>query len=133
MNASLISGSSDNPNILSIQKVRMNSNYCRVHSSYNPDMARKRENVTVVGPDWFLVDWMRSLHVTQAKLGRETGWSKATVNDIFHGKTSYYRQIVNEAARALNIAPWELLMHPARSEEQTYELQSLMRISYAVF
>src|SRR3546814_16176968 len=75
-------------NIVSIQKVRRNSNDFRCHSSYNPDMARKRENVTVVGPDWFLVDWMRSLHVTQAKLGRETGWSKATVNDIFHGKTS---------------------------------------------
>src|SRR3546814_14547695 len=69
----------------------MNRNDCRGHSSYNPDMARKRENVTVVGPDWFLVDWMRSLHVTQAKLGRETGWSKATVQDICHGKPSYYR------------------------------------------
>src|SRR3546814_9324126 len=33
VNASLISGSSDNPNILSIQKVRMNRNDCRGHRS----------------------------------------------------------------------------------------------------
>lgn len=75
-------------------------------------MARKQAPSTSIGPDWFLVDWMRSLKVSQATLGRETGWSKATVNDIYHGKTSYYRQIVNEAARALHIQPHELLMHP---------------------
>ena len=35
------------------------------------------------------------------------------MNDIFHGKTSYYRQILNDAARALRIEPFELLMPPA--------------------
>jgi hypothetical protein len=34
------------------------------------------------------------------------------MNDIYHGKTSYYRQILNEAARALNVQPFELLMPP---------------------
>ena len=51
--------------------------------------------------------------MTQAELARRTGWSKATANDIVHGKTSYYRQIVNEAAAALHVQPWELMMSPA--------------------
>jgi transcriptional regulator with XRE-family HTH domain len=68
---------------------------------------------TDIGPDWFLVEWMQSKRMTQAELARRTGWSKATANDIYHGVTSYYRQILNEAAAALNIQPWELLMSPA--------------------
>ena len=55
---------------------------------------------------------MRSKRMTQAALGKATGWSKATVNDIYHGKTSYYRDILNEAAKALQVEPYELLMPP---------------------
>jgi len=62
--------------------------------------------------DWFIRDWMHTLGVTQSKLSDLTGWSKATVNDIYHGRTSYYRQILNDLAFALNLQPWELLMHP---------------------
>lgn len=65
------------------------------------------------GDDWYLVDWMASKGMTQAKLSRETGWPKGTVNDIYHGKTRYYRDIVNECARALQIHPYELLMPPS--------------------
>lgn len=50
--------------------------------------------------------------MTQAGLSKITGWSKATTNDIYHGKTAYYRDILNRAASALQVAPWELLMHP---------------------
>jgi len=81
-------------------------------SSYYPNMPRKTVKPQTVGPDWFLVEWMRTLRVTQAKLAAEAGWSKATMNDIYHGRTSYYREIVNDAARALKIAPHELLMPP---------------------
>src|SRR3546814_2513263 len=35
--------------------------------------------------------------------------------------------------RASKYQPWKLLRYAARSEEHTSELQSLMRISYAVF
>lgn len=55
---------------------------------------------------------MRSLHVNQAELGKRTGWSKATVSDIYHGRTNYYREIVNLVASALHVHAWELLMHP---------------------
>lgn len=76
-------------------------------------MGRKRAPVATIGPDWYLVEWMDSKHMSQAELGRRTGWSKATTSDIVNGKTSYYRQILNEAAGALHCQPWELLMHPA--------------------
>lgn len=75
-------------------------------------MVRKRAPATVIGPDWFLVEWMKSKEMKQADLMRRTGWTKATTNDIVHGRTNYYRQILNEAASALQIQPWELLMPP---------------------
>lgn len=81
--------------------------------SYYPDMPRKAASPRAAAThDWYLQEWMRSLHVTQAGLGKLTGWSKATVNDIYHGKTSYYRDIVNEIAKALHLQPYELFMPP---------------------
>lgn len=53
--------------------------------------------------------------MSQAELMRRTGWSKATTNDIYNGKTGYYRNILNEAATALHIEPFELLMHPSEA------------------
>lgn len=64
------------------------------------------------GPDWFLQEWMRTLRVRQADLVRATDWSESTVNDIYHGRTEYYRALVNTLAGALHIEPFELLMHP---------------------
>jgi len=98
-------------------------------SSYHTNMARKRELPAVTGPDWFLPEWMRTLRITQAALMRETGWSKATTNDIYHGKTNYYRQIVNEAARALKIEPWELLMPPDLAMQLRRLRDSALRIA----
>lgn len=79
---------------------------------YHANMARKREDGRAPGTDWYLPEWMDTLRITQAQVCRETGWSKATVNDIYHGKTAYYRQIVNDLARALRIEPFELLLPP---------------------
>lgn len=69
------------------------------------------------GNDWFLADWMRALKISQAGLSERTGWSKASMNDIYHGRTSYYRRILNEAADALHLQPYELLMHPRDAME----------------
>jgi len=90
-------------------------------------MVEKRP-LKVVGDDWFLQSWMTTLGVTQAKLSRETGWSKATTNDIYHGRTAYYRQIVNEAAQALRISPYELLMHPEEAMAIRRMRESALRI-----
>lgn len=51
--------------------------------------------------------------MSQAELGRRTGIAPATINDIYHGRTSYYRSLVNEIADALHLKPFELLMAPA--------------------
>ena len=80
--------------------------------SYDLNMPRKSEPEEQTGPDWYLREWLDVTGFTQAKLQRATGWSKGTAFNIFHGRTSYYRQILNEVAAALGVEPHELLMHP---------------------
>ena len=63
--------------------------------------------------DWYLPQWLGTLHVRQAELERLTGWDKRKASFLMTGKQPYKRETVNEAARALNIQPFELLMHPA--------------------
>lgn len=75
-------------------------------------MPRKRQPSLVIGPDWYVNEWLATLKMSQADLGRATGWGKARVSEICSGKTNYYREIVNEIARAMNIHPFELLLHP---------------------
>lgn len=79
---------------------------------YDASMAKKTTPPRAIGPDWFLPEWMGSLHVTQAQLARLCGWSRSRMNEIYHGETEYYRAIVNQIASALRIEPWELLMQP---------------------
>lgn len=62
--------------------------------------------------DWFLRDWLKTLRVKQARLMELTAWDKRKASELVNGKQRYNRDIVNEAAFALNIAPFELLMHP---------------------
>lgn len=75
-------------------------------------MPKKRPSTHAPGPDWFLPEWMATLRVKQADLVRSTDWSPATVNDIYHGRTEYYRGVLNTVAKVLNLQPFELLMHP---------------------
>lgn len=67
---------------------------------------------SAVGPDWFLPQWMKTLKVSQAELARRCDWTGGTMHGIYHGRTAYYRDIVNLIAAKLNIQPFELLMHP---------------------
>jgi transcriptional regulator with XRE-family HTH domain len=99
-------------------------------------MPDQSESTHASDTDWHLRAWMTTLDVTQAELGRRTGWSKATMNDIFHGRTEYYRAIVNAAADALYIQPYELLMHPdeamaiRRLRESAVRIAAETRIAY---
>lgn len=111
----LMTVSSDYPNLSSSQFVRMGRNDNREFRSYHPNMARKRGSSITIGPNWHLAEWMSSKAMSQAELMRRTGWSKATTNDIYNGKTGYYRNILNEAAAALHLEPYELLMHPSEA------------------
>lgn len=77
-------------------------------------MGRKRADSVSSAPtwDWFLADWMKSLGINQTTLRDRADWSKTAASEICSGKTGYSKRLVNEAAHALNIHPYELLMHP---------------------
>lgn len=62
--------------------------------------------------DWYLPQWLQALRVRQAELERLTGWDKRKASHLVTGKQPYKRDTLNEAADALHIAPFELLMHP---------------------
>lgn len=77
-----------------------------------PRKSAKSDGIRPEQPDWYLPQWMHTLKVSQAKLARECGWNGSTMHGIYHGRTNYYRDIVNLVASKLRIAPFELLMHP---------------------
>ena len=64
----------------------------------------------------------------QSSLVAELGWSKAKANAIFHGTQPYKREVVNEVAAWLNIAPYELLMHP----DEAHALRRLRQTAAAI-
>ena len=55
---------------------------------------------------------MDTLGVRQTDMQREAGWSKATASQLYTGVQSYSPKVVNEAATALKVLPYELLMRP---------------------
>lgn len=77
-------------------------------------MGRKRADTPSSAPvfDWYLTDWMKTLGVNQTTLREKADWSKTAASEICNGKTGYSKRLVNEAAHALQIRPYELLMHP---------------------
>jgi transcriptional regulator with XRE-family HTH domain len=85
-------------------------NDTKTHSSHNANMARRGDARGRI--DWFLKEWMDTLGVRQADMQRLAGWSKATASQLYTGVQSYSPKVVNEAALALNVKPYELLMRP---------------------
>lgn len=73
--------------------------------------------------DWYLRQWLESTHTTQAALCRATGWDKRKASFLVNGRQPYSRGDVDEAALALNIEPFELLMHP----EDAFALRRMRR------
>ena len=62
---------------------------------------------------WFLREWMRTQNVQkQTDMMDRTGWSKAKMSQLYNGMQDFNSEILQEAALALNIRPYELLMHP---------------------
>lgn len=62
--------------------------------------------------DWYLKEWLASAGISQADLDRLTEWGKRKTSELVSGKQRYNREVVNEAAGILHVAPYELLMHP---------------------
>lgn len=94
-------------NILSSENYPKIANACFNVSFYVRNMASQPHH------DWFLADWLKSLAVRQARMMELTGWDKRKTSELVTGKQRYNRDIINEAAAALNLQPFELLMHPA--------------------
>lgn len=109
---------SHHANFSSRHFIRMARNDALDSDLYHANMARKSAKSKGIGPEqpnWFLPEWMKVKRVTQAKLARACDWTNSTMHGIYHGRTEYYREIVNLLASKLNIEPHELLMHPDRA------------------
>lgn len=78
--------------------------------------------------DWFLRQWMATQRTSQAELERRTGWDKRKASHLVSGKQPYKRDTLNQAAAALNIAPFELLMHP----EDAFALRRLRETALTI-
>lgn len=90
-------------------------NECALATLYHanvPRKATKDDGIKPIQSDWFLQAWMKTLKVSQAKLAKDCDWTPSTMHGIYHGRTSYYRDILNLIAGKLNIQPYELLMPP---------------------
>jgi hypothetical protein len=74
--------------------------------SYNRNMPRR------IRHDWYLKEWLATAGISQADLDRLTEWGKRKTSELVSGKQRYNREVVNEAAAVLHVAPYELLMHP---------------------
>ena len=62
--------------------------------------------------DWYFRDWLLTLRLKQSDVVARTDWPKSKVSKLVNGKVAYTRDIINEAAAALNLRPFELLLHP---------------------
>jgi transcriptional regulator with XRE-family HTH domain len=89
--------------------VRTGRNDMPDSSAHTSFMARRGVPTQV---NWYLREWMDHLGVKQADMIRLTDWSKASASQLYNNKQDYSPKIVNEAAQALNVAPFELLMRP---------------------
>jgi transcriptional regulator with XRE-family HTH domain len=85
--------------------------------SHNRNMARRGIPNQI---NWYLREWMEATEAYrgrggQARMMKATGWSKATMSQLYNNKQDYSPEILNAAALALNVEPFELLMKPERA------------------
>lgn len=96
-------------NLDAIGYVRTFGNDIWHHVSHNRNMARRGVPKQI---NWYLREWMDYYEVSQADMIRRTGWSKATASQLYNNKQDYNPKIINEAAEALSVRRYELLMRP---------------------
>ena len=75
--------------------------------------------------DWYLKEWLAATETSQADLCRLTDYPKAKVSELVNGKQRYNRDILNDISKALNIYPFELLMHPEDAFQQRRMAQAI--------
>jgi transcriptional regulator with XRE-family HTH domain len=112
-----IPASSHITNLMATPKVRTFSADLPDRLSYYANMAKRRGVPKQI--NWYLREWMEACGLdgrgAQAKMMKLTGWSKATMSQLFNGTQDYSPKIIKEAALALNVEEFELLMPPAKA------------------
>lgn len=98
--------------------------------SHNRNMARRGVPNQV---NWYLREWMDATEAFkgrggQERMRKETGWSKATMSQLYNNKQDFSPKIINEAAKALSVETWELLMPPERAMAIRRIRQDALRI-----
>jgi hypothetical protein len=83
--------------------------------SYIPNMAKR--DLVKDGAPWYLVEWMATIPDyrgwgAHTRFREKAGWSKATMSQLYNGEQPYNPVILKEAAQALSVEPYELLMPP---------------------
>jgi len=85
---------------------------------YNANMSRR--GIPTGHSPWYLVEWMAVKGMkgrgAQTKMMELTGWPKASMSQLYNGTQDYNPKLLAEASEALDIEPFELLMHPDRAE-----------------
>lgn len=85
--------------------------------SYHANMARR--GIPKKPPLWYLPEWMKACGLTgrgsQARMMELTGWTKATMSQLYNGQQDFNSAILETAAKALQIDAFELLMPPERA------------------
>lgn len=126
-----ISSCSHIPNFEARPKVRTYHADICLKISHNRNMARRGKPKGPV--NWFLVEWMDACGISgrgaQTKMMELTGWSKATMSQLYNGEQDYSPPLVNAAAMALNAEPYELLMHPEKAMNLRKLRESALRIA----
>lgn len=74
-----------------------------------------RKGIPKHGTSWYIKEWMDYYKVKQVRMMEKTGWSKSSTSQIYNGIQDFNPKIVKEAASALNVETYELLMQPERA------------------
>ena len=73
------------------------------------------------GPStWYLREWMAARNLA--------GWSKATMSALYNHKQDFSPKILKEAAAALGVEPFELLLPPEQANALRALRQHALRV-----
>lgn len=77
---------------------------------------------------WFMREWMDARGITQAEMIELTGWSKASMSQIYNKQQDLNPRLLKEGAEALGLEPFELLMAPDRASALREQLDAAERV-----
>lgn len=67
--------------------------------------------------DWYLREWLDATGCSVTTLRERTGWTYRITSQMVNRKLRWNRDHLSQAATALHLDPWELLLHPQDAME----------------